>query len=186
MQENETRAFALSLPKLCDVVLYGRNPRKLFVAGSHSYGSEGEPAWKVSYENEGFMTYVEDRRLPTLKETAVDDVLHAQAMSVRGVDYGGEKLSQTLILLTGDGNGNDGRITFPDIVIDFMKHNADREANGRPPLWKVEIVAWRRALSPQMTTLQHQYPGDVAVRYLNRYREYVTYREVGAYGFGLG
>ena len=113
-------------------------------------------------------------------------MLHAQAMSVRGVDYGGEKLSQTLVLLTGDGNGNDGRTTFPDIVIDFMKHNADREASGRPPLWKVEIVAWRRALSPKMTMLQNQYPGYVAVRYLDRYREYVTYREVGAYGFGLG
>jgi hypothetical protein len=102
-------SIRLSVPRLCEVVRRGRNPRKLFAAGSH--GSEGESVWKFSYEKEGFKTYVE----PTCNENAVDDVLHAQAMSVLFEDYGGGKLSQTLILLTGDGNENDGRTTFPGL-----------------------------------------------------------------------
>jgi hypothetical protein len=130
------------------------------------------------------MTYVEDRRLPTFNENAVDDVLHAQAMSVLATDYGGGELSQTLVLLTGDGNENDGRTSFPGVVREFMRQNADRQATDRPPLWKVEIITWRRSLSQKMTKLQEEYPGHVAIRYLDEHREYVTYKQ--EHGGGTG
>jgi hypothetical protein len=187
--ENGDRDLSVrvSVPNLCDVVRFGRHPQKQFVAGSH-FG-QGPPVWKASYENENFEVYVQKRHTATATEQGVDEVLHAQAMVALSADFGGDRLSQTLILLTGDGHGNSGRSSFPVIITAFMRHNLEREMNGKPPLWKVEIVTWKSSLSQQLTTLRDTYSGYVFIRYLDEYRSYVTYKDhsrVGVATIGKG
>jgi hypothetical protein len=187
--ENGERDLSVkvSVPKLCDVVRFGRHPQKQFVAGSH-FG-QGSPVWKASYENENFEVYVQKRHTATAAEQGVDEVLHAQAMVALSSNFGGGRLSQTLILLTGDGNGNFGRTSFPVIITAFMRHNLELEGSGKPPLWKVEIVAWKSSLSQQLTTLRDRYSGYISIRYLDHYRSYVTYNDhsrVGVATIGKG
>ena len=167
-------AVRLSVPSLCDVARLGRQPKTQFVAGSHS--RPAPPSWQASYENEGFKVYVEQRR-PRGNEQGVDDALHAQAMDALGKDFGAGRLSQTLILMTGDGNDNHERVSFPSVVVQAMKVNADRGESGRDPLWKVEIVCWERALSGRLRDLRDQYPEFISIRFLDMYRDYVTFRD---------
>jgi hypothetical protein len=155
----------VSIPGLCDVVRGGRNPRLQFAAGSHC--GAGSPAWKSAYEKEGFEVYVEKRH----HSSGEKEMLLEKAMSVLNADFGRGELSQTIILLSGDGR------TFPGVVDRFMQHNADREASGRYPLWNVEIVTWRRAMSKEMEVLRDAYPGYISIRYLDEHRAYVTYRD---------
>ena len=170
-EDERDYSIRVSVPRLCDVVRAGRHPKAQVVVGSH--GGRGVPSWQPAYEKEGFMVHVEERRGG--REQMVDDVLHAHSMQALTKDFGKGRLSQTLILLTGNGNGNGGRTTFPDIVVEAMKHNALREANGSEPLWNVEIVSWQRSLSSRMKDLRDQYPGYVSIRWLDQYRDYLTW-----------
>ena len=163
----------LSVPKLCDVVRFGRHPKVQVVVGSCS-GARA-PSWQKPYEKEGFSVHLEEARGGG--QQMVDDVIHAQAMAALCKNFGKGRLSQTLVLLTGDGNGNHGRTTFPGIVAEAMKHNAQREANGNEPLWSVEIISWERALSDSMKALRDAYPDYISIRLLDLYRSYVTFRD---------
>ena len=164
----------VSIPKLLDVVRHGRHPITQMVAGSKN--GVGDPRWKHAYENEHVVVHLEDRRGGD--EQAVDDLIHAQALqTLNTVDFGKGPRSQTLILLTGDGNDNGGRTRFPDIVIAAMRHNTTRQIDGRDPLWKVEIVSWNRSLSGELKRLRDLYPEYIFIRLLDQHRDYVTFQD---------
>ena len=178
-------AVRISIPELCDVVRFGRRPKEQSVVGSSSGSGTHSPVWQAEYEKEGFSVHLEERRGGG--EQMVDDALHAQAMAALDKDFGKGRLSQTLVLLSGDGNVNYGRTSFPGVVKKAMSINADLEARGRAPLWKVEIIAWERGLSGMLKNLRQAHPGYISIRLLNRYRDYVTYREsVGSKDKGKG
>jgi hypothetical protein len=139
------------------------------VAGSYSGKRERDPLWRAPYEKAGFSVFVEDRRGGS--EQGVDDVLHAQAMTALQKDFGKGKLSQTLVLVTGDGNDNDGRTSFPKIVDAAMKINPSRETSGNTALWKVEIMSWKRGLSGRLIQFQTEYSDHVSIRYLDNHRQ---------------
>jgi hypothetical protein len=107
-------------------------------------------------------------------------------MIALGENYGKGELSQTLVLVTGDGNDNDGRTTFPKIVTEALKKNSSREASNEHALWKVEIISWKRCLSNGLKALRDAYSSYVSIRFLDEKREYVTYRDQRRFEVGKG
>ena len=67
------------------------------------------------------------------KEQAVDDILQSPLFATLASSY---KEPRTLVLLTGDGNDNDGRTTFPLAVETALRQNI---LDIRHPRWKVEL-----------------------------------------------
>jgi len=112
-----------------------REVKHKFVVGSFS----AEHPAAVQYKAAGFQIYQQDRKKG--KESGVDDVLMLKIMSIAAKDYG---RPQTLVLVTGDGNSNEGRTNFPEVVEQWMVKGGN-----------VELWSWKDCLNSvgRMNTL---------------------------------
>ena len=63
---------------------------------------------------------------------------------------------RTLVLATGDGNGNGGRASYPQVVEAALDRG-----------WAVEVVAWSCKLHRAYRRLEQRHPGALAVRLLD-------------------
>ena len=93
--------------------------------------------WK-KWEEQKFKVHLY-HRAPNTKEQFVDDALISmmQAAILRsGNDSGVPDHRNTLVLLTGDGNRNCGRVTFPQTI--------EHAINNK---WRVELWAWKMTLN---------------------------------------
>ena len=121
----------------------GRAVAERHVAGSRRL----DPApWRAL----GYTVHRDARRGP---EAHVDDVLIAQALNAARVSRAPRR---TLVLATGDGNGNGGRASYPQVVEAALDRG-----------WAVEVVAWRFKLHRAYGRLAARRPGDCAVRLLD-------------------
>jgi hypothetical protein len=75
-------------------------------------------------------------------ESFVDDALIAQML----MTIAGEEKPHTLVLLTGDGNDNNGRASFVGVVTIALKKH-----------WTVEVWAWRASVSSRYKNLLAKY-----------------------------
>src|SRR5262245_6988089 len=57
---------------------------------------------------------------------------------------------QTLVLVTGDGNNNEGRVTFPMCAM-MAAHKG----------WNVEVWSWPQSLSGQFRQMQQRFPARI-------------------------
>jgi hypothetical protein len=105
------------------VIQSGRWTEKQLVVGS---GHAEAGRW-ARYRRSGYETQVLERTSGG-KEVGVDDTLHAAMLAEANKQFGE---ARTLVLLTGDGNGNNGRMSFPAAAEIALQ-------NG----WKVEVWAW--------------------------------------------
>jgi hypothetical protein len=85
-------------------------------------------------------------------EDTIDDFLHAQIFDAL-LDPQNDPSASTLVLVTGDGNGNGGWATFPKVV--------RRAAEQR---WQVECWSWRHSRSNQFRQLAQELCGRVVLR----------------------
>jgi hypothetical protein len=94
------------------------------------------------------------------REVGVDEMLHAkishQILQANLDEKKGKKdpstgqgsnTAHTLVLLTGDGNDNSGRTTFPDTVRMALEYG-----------WRVELWSWKHSLSRAFKELARQHP----------------------------
>ena len=91
----------------------------------------------------------------------IDDVLHAQILDTVTM----QPVPGILVLLTGDGNLNSGRTSFPKCVAAALRAG-----------WRVELYGWRSAMSmcyPAMAALSR---GRMTVHYLDEWRHEVRCR----------
>lgn len=91
----------------------------------------------------------------------IDDLLHAQILdSLTTATTPG-----VLVLLTGDGNMNSGRSSFPRCVTVALKLG-----------WRVELYAWRSSMSICYPAFAALSKGNMVVRYLDEWRSDITIR----------
>jgi hypothetical protein len=76
------------------------------------------------------------------------------------------KEKQHLILITGDGNENDNRTSFPGMVTIAIDYG-----------WTVEIWGWKECFSGKFSQIQQKYPDKFTINYLDTYRSKITFRE---------
>lgn len=77
-----------------------------------------------------------------------------------------ENFQQTLILLSGDGNANDDRTSFPEIVTLALEND-----------WNVELWSWKACLSRKFLAIQQEYPSNMKIKYFDQYRNDITFKE---------
>jgi hypothetical protein len=93
----------------------------------------------------------------------IDELLHSQIQralletSVRGEKPG------TLVLLTGDGNRNSHRSSFPSCVVSALKFG-----------WRIELYAWKMSLSSTMRGIAALSKGRMTITCLDTWREEIT------------
>ena len=64
--------------------------------------------------------------------------------------------ARVIALVTGDGNANEGRTSFPQCIDEALKND-----------WYVELHSWRRSTNQVYARYAEQYPEQFAIRYLD-------------------
>eukprot|EP00500_Bicosoecida_sp_ms1_P001285 CAMPEP_0203808706 /NCGR_PEP_ID=MMETSP0115-20131106/1761_1 /ASSEMBLY_ACC=CAM_ASM_000227 /TAXON_ID=33651 /ORGANISM="Bicosoecid sp, Strain ms1" /LENGTH=526 /DNA_ID=CAMNT_0050717399 /DNA_START=50 /DNA_END=1626 /DNA_ORIENTATION=+ len=128
----------------------------------------------AAWEREGYQVVVGE--MSGRREATVDDMLVTAAMAaVRSRSPSARGRRRTLVLVSGDGNVNRGRMSLYDVVTQAL-------AAG----WRVEVVAWAASVSVKYGKLAEASGGALTVRLLDDVREDVTFDEAGARGRGAG
>lgn len=128
------------------------------------YGSSpprNNAIWK-KWEEAGYSVCL-FHRTPGMGEQLVDDALVARINNAI-LTYP----ARTLVLLTGDGNGNDGRVSFHNTICLAIQHG-----------WKVELWAWKVTTSAKYYELARAYEGQnvFSLNFLDDYRDLITYQQ---------
>jgi ankyrin repeat protein len=123
----------------------GREVKERVVIGSYE-SERTRDAWEAM----GYSVATDSRRGP---ERFVDDALHAQLMRTAARRF---ERPHTIALVTGDGNCNEGRTTFPECIEEALKND-----------WHVELYSWRSSTSQVYVVLAEQYASHFTVRYLD-------------------
>ena len=136
----------LDVSKLVHFVEGERTARERVLIGSVATLGASRTEW----ERLGYVVAVNPHRGP---EHFVDDALHAQLMQTAAKTFAPPRV---LALLTGDGNCNEGRTTFPQCVERAL-------ANG----WHVELISWRQSTNTVYKAFEREYPHLFRIRYLD-------------------
>ena len=142
--------------------------------GSSGSGSGSGGGVRDRWEAEGYQAACwEEAAGGERGERGVDDALHlkmrAAAQQTHSQSHGGggggpgPSLSRTMVLLSGDGNKNYGKATFP-VCLELAL------ANG----WQVEVWAWEFTCSCVYRELARKWPAQVSLRWLDPHRATVT------------
>ena len=161
--------LALDVRQLVPIVEAGRVVESREVVGSRCdvaldapQPPPSEVVWTM-WKELGYKTRIARRDTFETREVFVDEALHS-AMTGRLFEPRYANNPQTMALLTGDGNDNEGTNSFPRIA---------EEAALRG--WRVEIWSWLNALSRNFRTLAARYPRNVIIVPLDDFREKITY-----------
>ncbi|CAF3950174.1 unnamed protein product [Rotaria magnacalcarata] len=101
------------------------------------------------------------------KEVFLDDMLHSQIQNLilRNNSHQGS-VQQRLVLITGDGNANDNRTSFPDIVNIALDYG-----------WTVELWSWGTSMNKKFSDIQRRNPSKMQINYLDQYRSKITFKQ---------
>ena len=131
--------------QLARFVQAGRTLKQGVVIGSNMSAVQQEAWRQLQY------TVVADPR--SGPEHFVDEALHAQLMKTAAQSFAEGRV---MTLVTGDGNANEGRTTFPDCVLTALKNN-----------WHVELCSWRAGTSQAFYRIAKEYPDVFRIRPLD-------------------
>ena len=139
------RQLQLDLAWLAQRVEAGRQVKERVVVGSHESG-----CCRAEWEQLGYTVAADPRRG---REHFVDEALHAQLMRAAAKRF---DPARVIALVTGDGNANEGRTSFPQCIDEALKND-----------WYVELHSWRRSTNQVYARYAEQYPEQFAIRYLD-------------------
>ncbi|KAK3249720.1 hypothetical protein CYMTET_40864 [Cymbomonas tetramitiformis] len=123
----------------------GRRVQERVVVGS----AGAHKTWQT-WQAAGYQISVEPNEG---KEVFVDDALLAQLSRTASRTF---EPRRTLMLLTGDGNANGGRATFPESVEIALRNR-----------WRVEVHAWRNSVNNVYCAFASEYPGHFTLQFLD-------------------
>ena len=132
------------------------------VAGSKPPADES--IWQY-WESVGFKVKVCSRDVDTGREDLVDDFLSSQAQGCVMNRQGERPGENTLVICSGDGNGNKGFTSFYDVA-----RNTARLG------WRVEVWSWSWSLSQRFRALEAEFQGRVRIVLLDPYWDRITMR----------
>ena len=93
-------------------------------------------------------------------------MLHAQIYDMLLSSYHAHIQQQVLVLVTGDGNTNNGQTSFPMVVERVLRAG-----------WSVEIWSWERSLGRRFFEIQKIFPDRMTINYLDPYGANITFEE---------
>jgi hypothetical protein len=155
-------SIRLRVDKLIEVVSRGRHIETGVVIGTTP---ERSSTFWNRWTDAGFAVHVFENvtdRSGKRGEQGVDDALQSMMFKDASKIF---TPVRTLVLLTGDGNPNSGRVSFPEIVETAVHNN-----------WNVEVWSWRASTHQIYKKLCVAYQGQVSVFNLDQYRSEVTFR----------
>lgn len=162
MEDSGTRDFnvRLKVSALAGVVVNSRRCRNRVVFGSKPPANN--VVW-TKWKEAGFQVHAFNRT-PGHGEVLIDDGLLSM-INETIAQHSGQ--SHTLVLLTGDGNDNQGRASFPKSVDLALRHG-----------WKVEMWSWRQCTHGRYRKMQQEYAGygQFSLNYLDEFRDHITFR----------
>jgi hypothetical protein len=143
----------VSCKRLNDIVVGLRQACDRVLVGSY-VGEEEEKC--EDWRELGYQVHMK-RRPEGAGEQFVDDALIAQMLNTLISHTGQDNSDKTLVLLSGDGNDNEGRVSFRDVVeqavFDFK--------------WNVEVWCWKSSCARTYRELQEITPAQMRVCYLD-------------------
>jgi transcription antitermination factor NusA-like protein len=155
-------SIRIRVDKLIEIVTNGRHIENGVVLGTNP--DKTSKYWN-RWRDGGFQVHVfenvTDSKTGRKYEQGVDDTL--QTMMSRDV----AKIfnpPHTLVLLTGDGNSNNDRVSFPEVILTAVRND-----------WNVEVWAWKAATSQVYKRFHDSYPSKVSLYDFDQYRSEVTY-----------
>lgn len=154
---SQGRHGEVHIPALAALLLKRGGQRgKVAVGGSRP--AAHHPVWD-EFEREGFEVHLQQR---AGNEEFVDDMLHAQMLREIVQRRDPSAGAQIMILVSGDGNGNDGRCSFPECVERAVEHG-----------WQVEVWAWQDSLSSNFSRLRDRLrnPNALSINLLDNHRD---------------
>ena len=157
------RRMRLNIAKLCALLEARQLPTPAAVRARHVVGSKlsSNSRFWDAFKEEGYSVKVlaRDER----GETGVDETLHAQILTA--IVTTPATPTPTLVLVTGDGNANEGYSNFTTCAKAALQHG-----------WRLELWAWNRTLSKKLRQLHIEYPDRVAICLLDEHRSSILYR----------
>ncbi len=165
------------------VVNNERNCQRRFVVGSETPSSSAsaggkqssDNAWSKHWQKAGYKVYLHPLNADG-KESVVDSSLIAEITihlgnieRQRRVSASVSSSMDTLVLLTGDGNDNQGNAS----LFATVQHALDLG-------WNVELWCWRLSASKNYRRLADQYAssGRFVLRFLDNYRDEIAFKQV--------
>ncbi|UJR29417.1 hypothetical protein I4U23_010629 [Adineta vaga] len=158
-------AVRLNVEKLVNLVEdreISRDIRTRLVGGSEP--PRNARVWK-EWENCNYKVVLGDRSAAN-KEVFLDDMLHCQMFKLILDHQSTKNRRQVLVLLSGDGNTNFGRTSFPEALHTALKHQ-----------WHVELWSWKNCFSKKFLELQQNYSSQMKIKYFDSNRKLITFTE---------
>ncbi|CAF0987118.1 unnamed protein product [Adineta ricciae] len=155
----------LNVDKLADLIeskKISRHIQTRIVGGSEP--PKNARVWK-EWENRGYTVLLGERTFSN-KEEFLDDMLHSQVFRLILSHPSKRTRRQVLVLLSGDGNSNYGRTSFPETVRTALQHS-----------WNVELWSWKNSFSKKFSQIQNDYPSQMTINYFDSIRNELTFTE---------
>jgi hypothetical protein len=143
---------SVSSKQLNDLVVGSRQARDRVLVGSCVGGEERLEDWKEL----GYQVFMQHRDAAA-REQFVDDALVAQMQRALLRSKDENNSGKTLVLLSGDGNSNEGRASFSEVVKEAL---FDRG-------WRVEVWCWKASCSTTYRELQGMEGCNFSLFYLD-------------------
>jgi hypothetical protein len=163
--------------ELHNLVACGRNVREKVVFGSRTATSVNNHAENGIWEKWESLQYRVAWATRVNGEEFVDNALISEIQRSLLTYPSPPHPSHTLVLLTGDGNDNNGQASFYGVVQSALLQG-----------WKVELWAWRCSCSKNYLNYLNSYSGtgQFKIIYLDDYRENISYVWAGHGSGGAG
>jgi hypothetical protein len=149
----------INIPNLTRLLEAGCPVRTRYIAGS--IPNKGKvPSYGEEFKKLGYTAEWLSRDQRTGTEKGVDSCLHAVGQQIvldKLQKSGITQSTETLVLVTGDGNAHTGLTSFPRLV----------ESAAKAGL-QVEIWSWQATLSGEFARIATKYPGRVTIRLIDR------------------
>lgn len=136
------RSLELSVKRVVQRIECDRKVEERVLCGSAREGNERDQRMWQPWRDANYEVDIEVRH-PGAGEQGVDDRIHAAALRTASKRFNDDR---TLIIVTGDGNDNHGRTTFPEVV------NAALQGG-----WVVEMYTWRHSCSRKLLDFARNY-----------------------------
>jgi hypothetical protein len=141
------------LAKLILVIEGKRKVKERVAIGSKAANAERAEHWQV-WEAAKYELSIGTRDPQTNKEVFIDEALQASLAKTAANQY---NPSRVLVLVTGDGNQNNGRVRFPEIVEIALRHG-----------WCVEVYSWESRTHGVYKRYSQEYVGFFQLHFLDK------------------
>lgn len=154
----------IDVSRLIDLVSDQRDVLELVAVGSGNERDRNWDTWRAIF-GDGLHILKRVRKEDRAQEQAVDDMLHALILKTAAKNFGVK--SHTIVLLSGDGNSNYNRTSFPEVCETAIKNN-----------FVVEVWSWQQSTSSVYNRFHDHYAERFVIKPLDPHLDCLTSADV--------